>query len=500
MTQKRLASTLLTQGSTAATYTVPAGKSAVVSIFARNIGDDSAVVDLSHSQNTPPADNTVAEQVNTAVYTDNKQAPLGILNLGTTTVKLAVPTNISAGGDPSPNTAWGPVAIWDEFNNVAVQPYNSGVNTSTWTMSSSSLWQSRGYQISAFYEENDYYVFNNNRYPRRVKGYPWDAIDKNYQAYDTNAVFGGHETAPTYFDYGSAGFRTQIFTVNSQGYVTRTHSINAGTATTGTIAQFTSVINSTYGLQQNGYPTNVPYSLSILPTAKGSSKNLRLVSGSSSGSGSFAIWSTKITDGTSTQTYSIDAQVQTRTNWTTAYTAAMLTLLWYRPVGEYVYAASSTKVFRAPIGKWHTDIQSWVDVTSSFPTNLNFNFAFIEDKNFYGYTVTTNGDVVSTKDGVTWIKGDASVITSGIGSVSNAYTGVKLSSYDQFPVYTSTGRYNTLIGLDTPTMKPDLFEASLTVPSKSHLEHRGIILNAGDKVYARSTNTNTIIDVYGFEE
>jgi hypothetical protein len=67
-------------------------------------------------------------------------------------------------------------------------------------------------------------------------------------------------------------------------------------------------------------------------------------------------------------------------------------------------------------------------------------------------------------------------------------------------VYTSTGKYTTLSSLGSPTIKPDAFELDLTVPAKNHLEHRGIILNAGDKVYARATNSDTKIDVYGFEE
>lgn len=500
MTQKRLASTLLTQGSTVAAYTVPAGKSAVVSIFARNIGDDSAVVDLSHSQNTPPADNTAAEQVNTTVYTNNKQAPLGILNLGTTTVKFAVPASPSAGGDVSPSTSQGPIAIWDEASNVAVQPYSTNWGSAQWAMGNAGYWTGRGYQISAFYGENDYFVFNSNRYPRRVKGYPFDSESKNYEGYGTG-VFGGYDTAPNYYDYGSAGFRTQMFSVNSSNYLTRRYTIIAGTSSSGSTTDYTSVANSPYGLQQNGYPAMNPYSLSILPTAKGSTANLRLVTGSAATgtTGTTYIWQVRITNESSAEVYD-QQSILIKNDWGTTYSQVQRTMLWYRPVGDYVYSASTTKVFRAPITTWYTTPTSWVDVTSSFPTNLNFYFPFIEDKNFYGYTVTTNGDIVSTKDGVTWTKADATLITTGIGSLGGAYTGVKVNSYDQFPVYTSTGKYSSLVGLEAPSMKPDLFEANLTVPSKSHLEHRGIILNAGDKVYARSTNTNTIIDVYGFEE
>jgi hypothetical protein len=169
-------------------------------------------------------------------------------------------------------------------------------------------------------------------------------------------------------------------------------------------------------------------------------------------------------------------------------------------VGDYVYAAGSNKVFRAPITSWWTSLNNWTDVTSSFPSNLNFYFPFIEDRNGYGYTITTNGDVLLSKDGATWVKGDTSLITSGIGSLTNSYTGPKTDTFAQFAVYTSTGKYTTLSSLASPTIKSDAFELDLTVPSKNHLEHRGIILNAGDKVYARSTNSDTKIDVYGFEE
>ena len=500
MTQKRLASTLLTQGSTVAAYTVPAGKSAIVSVFARNIGDDAAIVDLSHSQNTPPADNTAAEQVNATVYTNSKQAPLGILNLGTTTVKFAVPNSISTGGDPSPTTAVGPIAIWDENSNVAVQPYSTGWGSAQWAMGNAGYWTSRGYQISAFYGENDYYVNNSNRYPRRVKGYPFDSLDKNYEGYGTG-VFGGYDTAPNYYDQGMAGFRTQFFSTNSSNYLTRRYTIIASTSSSASTTDYTSNANAPYGLQQNGYPAMVPYSLSILPSAKGSAANLRLVTGSAATgtTGSTYIWQVRITNDGGTEVYD-QQSVLVKNDWGTTYSQAQRQMLWYRPVGDYVYSASSSKVFRAPITTWYSNPASWVDVTSSFPANLNFNFPFIEDKNFYGYTVTTNGDIVTTKDGATWTKADATLITTGIGSLSGAYTGVKVNSYDQFPVYTSTGKYNSLVGLEAPTMKPDVFEANLTVPSKSHLEHRGIILNAGDKIYARSTNANTIIDIYGFEE
>lgn len=495
MAQKRLASTLLTSGATSAVYTVPAGKSATVSVFARNVGSDSSTVSLSHSQlATAPVDNSAAKQLNTVNYTTTKNAPLGILNIGTPTVTLCVPSQVVTGGDP---ISYGPIAIYDESANTATIPYNTGWGPGQYTMSSSNYWYSR-YQISGFYGENDYHTKNSNSYPRRIKGYPWDSlIDKSYQSNSYGgagqATYGGYDGGPSYDGHGSAGFRTQQFHINSTGYLSRYYTMAASTGSNANNGNYTSTGNSPYWLGAN-VTTPEYYALSILPTSKLSSANLRLVVGTVTGNTHY-IWSIRITDAASADTYT-DQQVINK-DYGSGYSSSWL---WYRPVGDYVYAASTTKVFRAPITTWWTDHNAWTDVTSSFPSNLNFYMPFIEDKNGVGYTCTTNGDVLTCKDGVTWTKADSSTVTSGIGSLTNSFVGPKLNSYDQFAVYTSTGKYQTLSSLNAPTIKPDAFELDLALPSKSHLEHKGIILNAGDKVYARATNSDTIIDIYGFEE
>jgi hypothetical protein len=499
MAQKRLASTLLTAGATTAVYTVPAGKSATVSVFARNVGSDSSVVSLAHSQlSNSPADNTSALKVNGVEYTASKQAPLGILNIGTPTISLAVGPQVSSGSDPSPSTSYPPFGIWNESTNSLGYPYNSGWGTGQWSMGGPGYWIGRGYQISGFYSENDYIVMNSSRYPRRVKGYPWDTLDKSYEGYPAASVFGGYDNTPSYYDYGTAGFRQQCFHVNSTGYLTRQYSLGSSTSSNGSQSDYTSSSNSPYWLNTN-YGQHSPYALSILPTARLSTANLRLVTGCSWTSGSNAIWGATITDASSNQSYNISVNL-TRTNWGGSYDQTSLNWLWFRPVGDYVYGGTANKVFRAPVTSWFSSLNNWTDVTSSFPSNLHFYFPFIEDRNGYGYTITTNGDVLFSKDGATWVKGDTSIITSGIGSLTSAYTGPKTDTFAQFAVYTSTGKYTTLSSLGSPTIKPDAFELDLTVPAKNHLEHRGIILNAGDKVYARATNSDTKIDVYGFEE
>jgi len=46
----------------------------------------------------------------------------------------------------------------------------------------------------------------------------------------------------------------------------------------------------------------------------------------------------------------------------------------------------------------------------------------------------------------------------------------------------------------------DAIEIDLSLSSKGHLEHRGLILNAGDRIYVQASEDDVVAQLYGYEE
>jgi len=176
---------------------------------------------------------------------------------------------------------------------------------------------------------------------------------------------------------------------------------------------------------------------------------------------------------------------------------------WLRPVGDYVYAASESEdVFRAPLStglEWQTQ-SNWEKVTSSVVPSgktINKHFPFIETSEGIGYGACTDGSIISSIDqGATWTQPDLSSIT-GITTTANAQIGGKASS-GAFVVYTADGKYSLNKAIREIT--EDAIEIDLSLGAKGHLEHRGLILSAGDKIYVQASEDDVVAQLYGYEE
>ena len=65
-------------------------------------------------------------------------------------------------------------------------------------------------------------------------------------------------------------------------------------------------------------------------------------------------------------------------------------------------------------------------------------------------------------------------------------------------IYTADGKY-TLNKAVRDNLE-DAVEVDMSLSAQGHLEHRGLILNAGDKVYVQSSEDGVVAQLYGYEE
>jgi hypothetical protein len=176
---------------------------------------------------------------------------------------------------------------------------------------------------------------------------------------------------------------------------------------------------------------------------------------------------------------------------------------WIRPVGDYVYCASASQdVFRAPLSsglEWQNQ-SNWSKVTSSVVPSgktINEHFPFIETPEGIGYGACTDGSIItSLDDGATWSQVDVATMT-GITTTAGAQAAGK-DSKGASAIYSADGKYETSKAIRGKL--EDAVEVDMNLAASGHLEHRGLILNAGDKVYVQSSEDGVVAQLYGYEE
>jgi hypothetical protein len=245
--------------------------------------------------------------------------------------------------------------------------------------------------------------------------------------------------------------------------------------------------------------------MSLLPESRLDKDNLYLFQGGTVYSSTYLVWfSGKVWDSGSWTWSNDSGSVVDKSG--DGVSGNDCTIMWFRPVGDYAYLCTlGNKVWRCPLGSGMKNGSNWSRVdndTTVFPSyimnqGVSYTNTIIEDENGVGYWITNDDNIITSRDyGLTWEMGDFSSVT-GITTTTDASSGPKDSS-GAYKIYTADGAYDVLKA--QRANMDDAFELDLTLGANSHLEHRGLILNAGDKIYARSTNSETVIDVYGFEE
>jgi hypothetical protein len=500
MPQSRLASVKLTPSTNQTVYTVPAGKTLVGSVFVRNFNETSStVIDMSHTQDTLAADYTEAQlSSNTTNFTTNPSVPFGAVD----GVSMAQGGRLT--GDYSANQSFGnQYSFWDQSTDTTYEGvYNTQFGSSEYILNNSYM---RGrYQISGFYTKpSDYYTVQQNRYPRRFKNYPWSyTTSGNFSDVNDN-IAGGVNSDLDYYNWSNQGWNQYHMSMNDNGYVTYHYGVGE-TSFTGNKVNETNSSQSFYWQQEQLGGQVTRGSLSILPSGnRDSSKGMWYVTSGTWTTGQVCFqWMPVQNDDGSTR-----GSLSNNGRWygplTGMTTSADATWLWHRPVGDYVYAgAQSGKIYRSAFGTnstqpdWMTQ-SNWSDVTSSFPANMNTELPFIETVDGFGYGATTSGQMVSSLDqGETWSMASTASIT-GITTTAGAQVGPKAAN-GSFSVYTADGLY-TLAKAQRSNME-DAIELDLTLGKNGHLEHRGLILNAGDKIVVQSSQPDCVVDVYGYEE
>ncbi len=507
MTQSRLASAKITKNTNQLVYTVPAGKSLVGSLFIRNFNKsgNSANIDIATTQSTLGADyQTASLTSNTTNFTSNNTVPIGVPIDGQ---HLAQGGRLT--GDFRANYSYGnQYAHYDEATDTAtINVYNNQHGSGQYIMNNQ--YMEGNYQISGFYTEPDDYLFiQQNRYPRIFKNYPWTyTTSGNFSDNSGGNIAGGYNNDLDYYTYGGQGFRNIYISMNDNGYTTYMSNISKDPASfSGNKYNETNTSQSFYWQESQIGGKVTKGSMSLIPTApKTHSQGLwAVVHGNLSSNGNMCLQWMPVYDSSGNHINGTN----NRQGWYGQVNALATTdneseWYWLRPVGNYVYAASESQdVFRAPLSsnlEWQTQ-SNWSKVTSSVVPSgktINQHFPFIETTEGIGYGACTDGSIITSLDqGATWTQGDLSAI-SGVTTTAGAQVAGKDAS-GAFVIYSADGKYELNKAIRDNLQ--DAIEVDLTLSAKGHLEHRGLILNAGDKVYVQASQDDVVAQLYGYEE
>ena len=508
MTQSRLASAKITKNTNQLVYTVPAGKSLVGSLFIRNFNEEgnSAKIDIATTQATLGNDYQVAQlSSNTTNFTSNTTVPIGQPIDGQ---HLAQGGRLT--GDFRANYSYGnQYGHYDESSDTATyNVYNNQHGGGQYIMNNQ--YMEGNYQISGFYTKKDDYLFiDQSRRPRIFNNYPWTyTVSGNFSDNSGGNIAGGYNNDLDYYQYGGQGFRNIYLSMDDNGYTTYMSNISKDPASfSGNKYNESNTSQSFYWQQANLGGKVTKGSLSFIPTQKLTSDSglWAVVHGNGFGSaGSMCMQWMPVYDSSGTHINGTN----NRAHWSGQVNALATTTnesewYWIRPVGDYVYCASASQdVFRAPLSsnlEWQTQ-SNWEKVTSSVVPSgktINEHFPFIETTTGIGYGACTDGSIITSIDqGATWSQGDLATIT-GITTTAGAQVGGKDTS-GAFVVYTADGRYDMTKAIRDNLQ--DAIEVDLSLGANGHLEHRGLILNAGDKVYVQASQDDVVAQLYGYEE
>lgn len=136
-----------------------------------------------------------------------------------------------------------------------------------------------------------------------------------------------------------------------------------------------------------------------------------------------------------------------------------------------IRVSASQLVFRSIVGSGH-----WVMTGGATPTWTNESSL----ASIYGYTPSTDPIVASL------------VTASGMTPIHKKSIGTRALDVR---IYDTANYRDVVVGFDTRTNTSDLVSKL-----SQNAERTNLVLNAGDKLYAYSEGTNTVVHVYGFED
>lgn len=509
MASGRLASAKLTANTPSLLYTVPTNNVSSVNVVARNFGTGTSNVTLLHTAN---ASAPTVTSVDSTTFTKSKtNVPYKTFPENTGTYQQGLPPTYYVGTVPYSNSTKPLIFLNNaSFGHATYGPWAflnldtgaSELTTNYINAKGGNTYNTTNGQIAPFFQNNDYWSVDGNGYPFRLKGKLTDktAWTNTYNGTDSYGYTGSQNTS--YYDYGFAGFRRMAVSAGSNGYIHVFY--NCGEGSSGTVSNYTSNAQSFYNVAA-AYATFNQYSLSVVPytDSNGNIVSYHFVASGYNGSECRIGWKDYSDDGstvTANMTYITLSGVFT----------GNATIAWFRKIGSYVYAmTTNNECVRAPANSWKV-AGNWTNITASLPAGTSYLIPWIDDGYGNALAFTTAGVQRSNANGTTWsdivtTTTPSYITSSGITMPSDAFyyaqkndgVGKSYHVFAQNDLYEFTTVSVNSIGT---VGGEDIFEKNLPLDPAAVVEHKGLVLNAGDKVYAVATNSDTVVQVYGFEE
>jgi hypothetical protein len=516
MPSGKLGSALLTANTDNRVYTVPAGKTSSTNVTFRNQTPFIAQVSMVATDATLSATEYSTTSSVTASgdwYTDTFHAG----NYGYGVFNNEINSNLyrnNTSGNYTPRwvnptdrtlltgfTYTNPVT----GDNAVEHPLTTGNNHNNMNAS---------FQISGFYNDNDYWFAGSSRYLACPTSHPLSK--PGWNSGDMSGSYTG--STRNYYTAGGIGFRNVYLSYDNSGYVTKT----IGRSGFFNEDRTTNSDNSFYYLAGGslGYSISTSnFNLSVLPTTRlgqGRDNQFYFVGmGHSSSTIGFGVhFYDRIVNsggwGGSNNSYQV---------WAASWPSSSSGARWVRPVGNFVYGYSGNgRVYRRPITGWISNTTTWDDVTSVFGAagTMVSNWAIVEDRNGIGYWFDTSGNLWHTNPaGDTWYKCDQ---TNRAFLLNTITTGLPASgvNFKYAPIGTFTegakswmvmeqsvaGYRRNFCHMDQAlaTAPGDLLEFNTSLSPGAILSNTGLILNANSSVVVHSNINGVRAQVFGYEE
>lgn len=505
MASGRLASVAVTANTPTLVYTVPANNVASVNVVARNFGSTSSTVTLAHTANASAPTATSTKKVR--VVKDGvpfRGFPEGTGN--------SFPTTEWCGVLPYANPTLGLVRDGSgitSYGHFALHDLTTGVRSRYSNITSTSSYWYGVYQIAPFFQNNDYWVLSQdgNNYVRRIKGKITDKTSWTVNSASDSDVFAYQNGTPSYgmaANNGAAGFRRMFVSLaQSSGNTTVVYNVDVGS--TGSAVNYTSETGSFYNSIGSAYGTCSSRSLSVVPLkdASGNILSYHFVASGYITSETRIAWKEYKDDGSS---YNVNPTYISIANSQLFPSTSSNAIAWFRCIGSWVYAMTiAGQAIKAPADGWQNPA-NWTNITANLPAGTDYNFAWMDDGYGNALVYTTAG-MQKTSNGVTFTDFVSTTVPSELTGISgmpasDVYQVFKKdgSASSEYYVLTSNTLHESYTERDVGVISAgDVFEKNLPLDANAVVEHKGLVLNSGDKVYA-ITSQPTVVQVYGFEE
>ena len=519
MPSGKLGTALLTANVDNRVYTVPTSKVASTNITLRNHTPNTAQVSvMATNASLPATEYSTASSVTTAGvwYSDTYNAGnYGYGNFNTEFNQYLYRNNTSGTFTPR----W--VAPLDRTAITSFTYSNSittdAANEYPLTAGNNHNNMNSYFQISGFYNDDDYWFAGTSRYLATPTQHPLSR--PNWTESGMAGTYTG--SSRSYYNIGGIGFRNVYLSAHTNGYVTKTIATSGRTSFTNE-DRTTNSDNSFYYVSGGALSYTMPqnWNLSVLPTTrlgKGPGNQFYFVMAgySSTTQGFGAHLYSKLTNVAGWGGTEAGTPIYWSANWASSTTGAR----WFRPVGDYVYGYSTNgRVYRRPINAWYNNTTAWDDVTSQFGAagTMVATWAIVEDRNGIGYWFDTSGNLWHTNlAGDTWYKADqtnravlATTITTGLPAVGVNFKYAPINTFGEsnkswmIATQSVNGYSRNYSDMDAAIAAApgDLLEYNVSLAPGANLSNTGIVLGAGSSIIAYSNTTGIRVQAFGYEE